>query len=63
MSRSMHTTFDLPPDMGPKPEDLDEAYLKATAYMDSSLGIILDEVEKGHVLKIRCLFSRETIRF
>lgn len=47
MSRSMHTTFDLPPDMGPKPEDLDEAYLKATAYMDSSLGIILDEVEKG----------------
>jgi phosphoglycerol transferase MdoB-like AlkP superfamily enzyme len=47
MSRSMHTTFDLPPDMGPKPEDLDEAYLKATAYMDSSLGIILDEVENG----------------
>ena len=47
MSRSMHTTFDLPADMGPKPEDLDEAYLKATAYMDSALGIILSEVENG----------------
>lgn len=43
----MHTAFDLPADMGPKPEDIDVAYLKATAYMDSALGIILNEVENG----------------
>lgn len=47
MSRSMHTSFDLPKDMGEKPDDVDEAYLRAEAYMDSALGIILETVERG----------------
>ena len=47
MSCSMHIPFDLPEDMGPKPENLDEAYLRSIAYMDSALGIIMDEVAKG----------------
>lgn len=47
MSCSMHIPFDLPKDMGEKPENIDDAYLKAVAYMDSSLGIIMDEVAKG----------------
>lgn len=47
MSCSMHIPFDLPEDMGPKPDDIDEAYLRAVAYMDSALGIIMDEVAKG----------------
>lgn len=47
MSCSMHIPFDLPKDMGEKPEDLDEAYLRSVAYMDSALGLIMDEVAKG----------------
>ena len=47
MSCSMHIPFDLPKDMGEKPEDLDEAYLWSVAYMDSALGLIMDEVAKG----------------
>jgi Phosphoglycerol transferase and related proteins, alkaline phosphatase superfamily len=47
MSRSMHVPYDLPKDMGPTPDDPAVAYMRAIAYMDSSLGIILDAVEKG----------------
>ena len=48
MSRSMHVPFNnLPKDMGPTPDDPAEAYMRAIAYMDSSLGIILDAVENG----------------
>ena len=47
MSRSMHIPFDLPADMGERPADAEAAYLRAEAYMDSALGIIVNEVERG----------------
>ena len=47
MSASMHIPFDLPEDMGEKPEDINEAYLRAFAYTDSALGIILNAIDNG----------------
>ena len=47
MSRSMHIPFDLPADMGERPADAEAAYLRAEAYMDSALGIIVNEVKNG----------------
>ncbi|WP_297698623.1 sulfatase-like hydrolase/transferase [uncultured Fibrobacter sp.] len=44
MSLSMHTPFVLPAELGETPEDPGEAYLRATAYMDSAVGIILDSL-------------------
>ena len=44
LSRSMHVSFDLPEDMGPKPSNPDSAYIRAEAYMDSALGIIMNEI-------------------
>lgn len=45
MSLSMHTPYILPSKMGETPKDPGQAYLRATAYMDSALGIILDSLE------------------
>lgn len=47
MSCSMHVPFDLPKDMGKKPDDIDEAYMRAVVYMDSSLGILMDEIKRS----------------
>lgn len=47
MSTSMHVPFSIPSEYGPTPEDPDEAYVRAVAYMDSAVGIVLDEIEKG----------------
>ena len=47
MSRSMHVPFNLPKDMGPTPDDPAVAYMRATAYMDSALGIILNAIENS----------------
>ena len=44
MSLSMHTPFVLPPELGETPKDPGEAYLRASAYMDSAVGIILDSL-------------------
>ena len=46
MSLSMHTPFILPKEMGETPDNISVAYMRATAYMDSALGIILDSLEK-----------------
>ena len=46
MSLSMHTPFVLPAEMGETPEDPGEAYLRAAAYMDSAVGIILDSLSQ-----------------
>ena len=47
MSCSMHVPFDLPKDMGEKPNDMDSAYMRALVYMDSSLGILMNEIERS----------------
>lgn len=46
MSMSMHLPFTLPKDAGETPEDISMAYIRAEAYMDSALGIILDSIAK-----------------
>jgi arylsulfatase A-like enzyme len=47
MSCSMHVPFDLPKDMGEKPKDIDSAYMRSVVYMDSSLGILMNELERS----------------
>jgi len=47
MSASMHIPFDLPKDMGEKPDDINEAYLRALAYTDSALGVLMKTIENG----------------
>ncbi|MCQ2102344.1 MAG: sulfatase-like hydrolase/transferase [Fibrobacter sp.] len=47
MSRSMHIPFTLPEDMGETPESSEDAYVRAEAYMDSALGIVLNEIYSG----------------
>ena len=47
MSRSMHVPFTLPSDMGEAPSDMEQMYVRAEAYMDSALGIIMNHVLKG----------------
>ncbi|MBR3071170.1 sulfatase-like hydrolase/transferase [Fibrobacter sp.] len=44
ISHSMHFAFELPDKYGPTPSDLSEAYLRAEAFMDSSLGLIFNAV-------------------
>lgn len=46
MSLSMHTPFTLPAEMGETPKENGPAYLRAAAYMDSAVGIILDSLEQ-----------------
>ena len=43
----MHIPFDLPKDMGEKPDDINEAYLRALAYTDSALGVLMKTIENG----------------
>lgn len=47
MTTSMHVPFTIPSEYGPTPSDPDEAYVRSVAYMDSAVGIVLDEIEKG----------------
>ncbi|SHK85371.1 LTA synthase family protein [Fibrobacter sp. UWEL] len=47
MSTSTHVPFTLPSEYGPTPKDLEEAYLRTMVYLDSALGIVLDEIRKG----------------
>lgn len=47
MSRSMHIPFTLPEDMGETPKTSEDAYLRAEAYMDSAIGIVMDAVKNG----------------
>jgi lipoteichoic acid synthase len=44
-----HISWLMPPEAhaGPDPADLDDRYWRVTAYMDSAIGMVLDEVEKG----------------
>ncbi len=44
MSLSMHTPFVLPSKYGENPKDAGEAYLRASVFMDSAVGIILDSL-------------------
>lgn len=47
MSTTSHVPFSLPKEYGPTPADPEEAYVRTLAYMDSAVGIVLDEVAKG----------------
>lgn len=47
MSTSMHVPFAIPNEYGPTPDDPNEAYVRSVAYMDSAVGIVLDEISKG----------------
>ena len=47
MSTSTHVPFTLPDECGPTPKDLEEAYLRTLVYLDSAVGIVLDEISKG----------------
>lgn len=47
MSTTSHVPFSLPKEYGPTPADPEVAYVRTLAYMDSAVGIVLDEVAKG----------------
>ena len=47
MSTTSHVPFSLPKEYGPTPSDPEEAYVRSLAYMDSAVGIVMDEVAKG----------------
>lgn len=47
MSTSTHVPFTLPSEYGPTPKDPEEAYLRTMVYLDSALGIVLDEISKS----------------
>lgn len=47
MSTSTHVPFALPSEYGPTPKDPEEAYLRSVAYLDSAVGIVMDEIENG----------------
>jgi hypothetical protein len=47
MSTSSHIPFTLPKEYGPTPKDPEVAYMRTLAYMDSAVGIVLDEIAKG----------------
>lgn len=47
MSATTHTPFTLPPEFGPPDSSLSVRYEKSLAYMDSAVGIVLDEIGKG----------------
>lgn len=47
MSTSMHVPFTLPSEYGATPEDAEVAYLRTLAYMDSAVGLVVEEVAKG----------------
>ena len=47
MSTTSHVPYALPAEYGPTPKDMEVAYLRTLAYMDSAVGIVLDEVSKG----------------
>ena len=47
MSTTSHVPFSLPKEYGPTPSDPEVAYVRSLAYMDSAVGIVLDEVAKG----------------
>lgn len=47
MSTTSHVPFSLPKEYGPTPSDPEVAYVRSLAYMDSAVGIVMDEVAKG----------------
>ena len=47
MSTTSHVPFSLPKEYGPTPSDPEEAYVRSLAYMDSAVGIVMDEVATG----------------
>ena len=47
MSTTSHVPFSLPKEYGPTPDDPEVAYVRSLAYMDSAVGIVMDEVAKG----------------
>lgn len=47
MSTSTHTPYTLPLEFGPDPGDPAARYRRALAYMDSSVGIVLDALRDG----------------
>lgn len=47
MSTSTHVPFTLPDEYGPTPKDPEVAYLRSMAYLDSAVGIVMDEIQKG----------------
>lgn len=47
MSTTSHVPFSLPKEYGPTPKDPEVAYMRTLAYMDSAVGIVLDEIAKG----------------
>lgn len=47
MSTSSHVPFTIPDEYGPTPKDPEVAYIRSLAYMDSAVGIVLDEIAKG----------------
>lgn len=47
MSTSTHVPFTLPSEYGPTPDDQEEAYLRTMVYLDSAVGIVLDEISKS----------------
>lgn len=47
MSTTSHVPFSLPKEYGPTPSNPEEAYVRSLAYMDSAVGIVMDEVAKG----------------
>lgn len=44
MSTSSHVPFTIPDEYGPTPKDPEVAYVRSLAYMDSAVGIVLDEI-------------------
>lgn len=48
MSTSTHVPFTLPGEYGPTPKDPEVAYLRTMAYLDSAVGIVMDEIQKGN---------------
>lgn len=47
MTTSMHVPYTLPESFGETPLDQEEAYIRAVAFMDSAVGIVLDEIQKS----------------
>ncbi|HEX2612794.1 MAG TPA: sulfatase-like hydrolase/transferase, partial [Fibrobacteria bacterium] len=47
MSTTTHTPYKLPPGYGPNPDNPADRYRRVLAYMDSSVGIVLDAIRNG----------------